>query len=129
MNMILLCFIILPFLFQCIDISTMLAESIRRTHNGESVSYLFNHVPMWSHSNLLNHTCYKYKISIVKHGVYHLFIWVKVPCLEIFMINRTGLADIRRTLQFFLKRYHLKIMQKHVDSLSALLFSWWKQCL
>lgn len=34
--------------FQCIDISTMLAESIRRTHNGESVSYLFTHVPMWS---------------------------------------------------------------------------------
>ncbi|XP_078323884.1 ribose-phosphate pyrophosphokinase 1 isoform X2 [Crassostrea virginica] len=31
---------------KCIDISTMLAESIRRTHNGESVSYLFNHVPM-----------------------------------------------------------------------------------
>uniref|UniRef100_A0A8W8LC96 Ribose-phosphate pyrophosphokinase 2 n=2 Tax=Magallana gigas TaxID=29159 RepID=A0A8W8LC96_MAGGI len=31
---------------KCIDISTMLAESIRRTHNGESVSYLFTHVPM-----------------------------------------------------------------------------------
>nr|CDS23551.1 ribose phosphate pyrophosphokinase 1 [Echinococcus granulosus] len=30
----------------CIDISTVLAESIRRTHNGESVSYLFNHVPL-----------------------------------------------------------------------------------
>lgn len=26
-----------------VDISTVLAESIRRTHNGESVSYLFNH--------------------------------------------------------------------------------------
>nr|VZI12153.1 unnamed protein product [Spirometra erinaceieuropaei] len=31
---------------QCIDISTVLAEAIRRTHNGESVSYLFNHVPL-----------------------------------------------------------------------------------
>ncbi|OON17468.1 ribose-phosphate diphosphokinase, partial [Opisthorchis viverrini] len=31
---------------QCIDISVMLAEAIRRTHNGESVSYLFNHVPL-----------------------------------------------------------------------------------
>ncbi|VDP49099.1 unnamed protein product [Schistosoma mattheei] len=31
---------------QCIDVSTMLAEAIRRTHNGESVSYLFNHVPL-----------------------------------------------------------------------------------
>uniref|UniRef100_A0A1I7RR20 ribose-phosphate diphosphokinase n=1 Tax=Bursaphelenchus xylophilus TaxID=6326 RepID=A0A1I7RR20_BURXY len=31
---------------QCIDISMILAESIRRTHNGESVSYLFSHVPM-----------------------------------------------------------------------------------
>ncbi|VDD74019.1 unnamed protein product [Mesocestoides corti] len=30
----------------CIDVSTVLAESIRRTHNGESVSYLFNHVPL-----------------------------------------------------------------------------------
>jgi ribose-phosphate pyrophosphokinase len=27
----------------CLDISLVLAESIRRTHNGESVSYLFNH--------------------------------------------------------------------------------------
>ncbi|RWS08376.1 ribose-phosphate pyrophosphokinase 1-like protein [Dinothrombium tinctorium] len=31
---------------QCIDISMILAEAIRRTHNGESVSYLFSHVPM-----------------------------------------------------------------------------------
>jgi len=29
-----------------IDISGTLAEAIRRTHNGESVSYLFNHVPV-----------------------------------------------------------------------------------
>ena len=29
----------------CIDISPTLAEAIRRTHNGESVSYLFNHAP------------------------------------------------------------------------------------
>ncbi|KAJ1966225.1 ribose phosphate diphosphokinase subunit prs4 [Dispira parvispora] len=28
-----------------IDISATLAEAIRRTHNGESVSYLFSHVP------------------------------------------------------------------------------------
>uniref|UniRef100_A0A914CKV9 ribose-phosphate diphosphokinase n=1 Tax=Acrobeloides nanus TaxID=290746 RepID=A0A914CKV9_9BILA len=31
---------------QCIDISMILAEAIRRTHNGESVSYLFSNVPM-----------------------------------------------------------------------------------
>ncbi|XP_072118423.1 ribose-phosphate pyrophosphokinase 2-like isoform X2 [Mobula birostris] len=31
---------------QVIDISMILAEAIRRTHNGESVSYLFNHVPL-----------------------------------------------------------------------------------
>ncbi|TKR57729.1 hypothetical protein L596_030391 [Steinernema carpocapsae] len=31
---------------KCIDISMILAEAIRRTHNGESVSYLFKHVPM-----------------------------------------------------------------------------------
>jgi len=31
---------------QCIDVSMILAEAIRRTHNGESVSYLFSHVPM-----------------------------------------------------------------------------------
>uniref|UniRef100_A0A914GYI6 ribose-phosphate diphosphokinase n=1 Tax=Globodera rostochiensis TaxID=31243 RepID=A0A914GYI6_GLORO len=31
---------------QCIDISMILAEAIRRTHNGESVSYLFSHVPL-----------------------------------------------------------------------------------
>ncbi|XP_066970575.1 ribose-phosphate pyrophosphokinase 1 isoform X2 [Macrobrachium rosenbergii] len=30
---------------QCIDVSMVLAESIRRTHNGESVSYLFSNVP------------------------------------------------------------------------------------
>ncbi len=29
-----------------IDISSTIAESIRRTHNGESVSYLFTHVPV-----------------------------------------------------------------------------------
>ncbi|KAJ9131586.1 Ribose-phosphate pyrophosphokinase 3 [Pleurostoma richardsiae] len=29
-----------------IDVSPTIAESIRRTHNGESVSYLFNHVPV-----------------------------------------------------------------------------------
>lgn len=33
-------------LLQCIDISMILAEAIRRTHNGESVSYLFSNVPM-----------------------------------------------------------------------------------
>lgn len=31
---------------KCIDISMILAEAIRRTHNGESVSYLFSNVPM-----------------------------------------------------------------------------------
>nr|XP_027235607.1 ribose-phosphate pyrophosphokinase 2 isoform X1 [Penaeus vannamei] len=30
---------------QCIDISLVFAEAIRRTHNGESVSYLFSNVP------------------------------------------------------------------------------------
>lgn len=30
---------------ETIDISATLAEAIRRTHNGESVSYLFNHAP------------------------------------------------------------------------------------
>eukprot|EP01135_Chromosphaera_perkinsii_P005874 Nk52_evm7s370 gene=Nk52_evmTU7s370 len=29
-----------------IDIAPILAESIRRTHNGESISYLFGHVPL-----------------------------------------------------------------------------------
>ena len=28
------------------DISATLAEAIRRTHNGESVSFLFTHAPM-----------------------------------------------------------------------------------
>jgi ribose-phosphate pyrophosphokinase len=28
---------------RCIDISGTLAEAIRRTHNGESISYLFGH--------------------------------------------------------------------------------------
>ncbi|XP_056011882.1 ribose-phosphate pyrophosphokinase 2 isoform X1 [Ostrea edulis] len=31
---------------KCIDISIILAEAVRRTHNGESVSYLFSHVPL-----------------------------------------------------------------------------------
>ncbi|XP_006896012.1 PREDICTED: ribose-phosphate pyrophosphokinase 2-like [Elephantulus edwardii] len=31
---------------QVLDISMILAEAIRRTHNGESVSYLFSHVPL-----------------------------------------------------------------------------------
>ncbi|XP_005109762.1 ribose-phosphate pyrophosphokinase 1 [Aplysia californica] len=31
---------------QIMDISMILAEALRRTHNGESVSYLFGHVPM-----------------------------------------------------------------------------------
>ncbi len=31
--------------FQCIDVSMMFAEAVRRTHNGESVSYLFSNVP------------------------------------------------------------------------------------
>lgn len=31
---------------KCIDISMILSEAIRRTHNGESVSYLFNNVPL-----------------------------------------------------------------------------------
>ncbi|XP_007537841.1 ribose-phosphate pyrophosphokinase 3 [Erinaceus europaeus] len=31
---------------QVIDISMILAEAIRRTHNGESVSYIFSHVPL-----------------------------------------------------------------------------------
>lgn len=29
-----------------IDVSSTIAESIRRTHNGESVSYLFRNVPV-----------------------------------------------------------------------------------
>lgn len=38
-----LCFLLA---IQVIDISMILAEAIRRTHNGESVSYLFSHVPL-----------------------------------------------------------------------------------
>lgn len=34
------------YFLQVIDISMILAEAIRRTHNGESVSYLFSHVPL-----------------------------------------------------------------------------------
>ncbi|XP_057588561.1 ribose-phosphate pyrophosphokinase 3 [Hippopotamus amphibius kiboko] len=34
------------FKIQVIDISMILAEAIRRTHKGESVSYLFSHVPL-----------------------------------------------------------------------------------
>merc|ERR1712136_710804 len=30
---------------QVIDVSMMFAEAVRRTHNGESVSYLFSNVP------------------------------------------------------------------------------------
>ena len=30
---------------QVIDMSATISEAIRRTHNGESVSYLFNHAP------------------------------------------------------------------------------------
>lgn len=33
------------FFTQCIDVSMMFAEAVRRTHNGESVSYLFSNVP------------------------------------------------------------------------------------
>eukprot|EP00051_Salpingoeca_urceolata_P027363 m.481165 g.481165 ORF g.481165 m.481165 type:complete len:321 (-) comp22064_c0_seq1:288-1250(-) len=29
-----------------IDVAPILAEAVRRTHNGESISYLFNHVPL-----------------------------------------------------------------------------------
>lgn len=36
---------VLLFLFKCIDVSMMFAEAVRRTHNGESVSYLFSNVP------------------------------------------------------------------------------------
>ena len=38
------------FLLQCIDISSMISEAIRRTHHGESVSYLFYNTPIWKHS-------------------------------------------------------------------------------
>ncbi|KAI3382431.1 hypothetical protein SNEBB_003484 [Seison nebaliae] len=31
---------------QCIDVSVMFSEAIRRTHNGESVSYLFSQMPL-----------------------------------------------------------------------------------
>lgn len=31
---------------QTIDVAPILAEAIRRTHNGESISYLFKHVPL-----------------------------------------------------------------------------------
>ena len=30
---------------ELIDLSATISEAIRRTHNGESVSYLFNHAP------------------------------------------------------------------------------------
>ena len=32
-------------ILQVIDVSMMFAEAVRRTHNGESVSYLFENVP------------------------------------------------------------------------------------
>ena len=38
------------YLLQCIDISSMISEAIRRTHHGESVSYLFYNTPIWKHS-------------------------------------------------------------------------------
>ena len=52
-------------LFQCMDISMIMAEAIRRTHNGESVSYLFSHVPMWSACVLIFVSVYGY---IDDHG-------------------------------------------------------------
>jgi len=33
-------------LIKVIDVSSIIAEAIRRTHNGETISYLFNHVPL-----------------------------------------------------------------------------------
>ena len=33
-------------LIKVIDVSPILSEAIRRTHHGESVSYLFSHVPL-----------------------------------------------------------------------------------
>ena len=41
--------------FQLIDISMMLSEAIRRTHNGESVSYLFKNMPLIWTRNLSLH--------------------------------------------------------------------------
>lgn len=36
---------------ECIDVSMIFAEAVRRTHNGESVSYLFSNVPYWFFDN------------------------------------------------------------------------------
>ena len=41
-----LLFFFLPIPHQVIDISSILGEAIRRTHNGESVSYLLQNIPL-----------------------------------------------------------------------------------
>ena len=45
---------------QVIDVSMMFAEAVRRTHNGESVSYLFENVPYWSdlHCQIVKHVSF-----------------------------------------------------------------------
>lgn len=45
-------FIFFSSMIQLMDVSMILAEAVRRTHNGESVSYLFGHVPIWCQADV-----------------------------------------------------------------------------
>ena len=76
-------------LFLFFQISMMFAEAVRRTHNGESVSYLFSNVPYWDTRHQQTPT------DTNRHFVLYVqLVWCQ-------MINwcQIGLDSVRRSAQ------------------------------
>lgn len=61
------------FFLQCIDVSMMFAEAVRRTHNGESISYLFSNVPYWNKNAYLRNIVYIFFFLAI-----HLFLYIYI---------------------------------------------------
>jgi len=87
----------------------ILAEAIRRTHNGESISYLFGHVPLWR-SNYIFFT-----YSIYNSGPLDSF--VKSISVDLFCKEVSSAMDsLRTSKRWFSDGIHHNLWQYSVSS-------------
>jgi len=80
----------------------ILAEAIRRTHNGESISYLFGHVPLWRSTHVF------FTYSVYNSGPLDSF--AKSIKVDLFWKEITSVMDLfKRASVDFLTEYIVTI--------------------
>ncbi|CAJ0942026.1 unnamed protein product, partial [Mesorhabditis belari] len=108
---------------QCIDISMILAEAIRRTHNGESVSYLFSNI-----------SCMKLIILVLLLSVFSIVeaqVWETGDnstikgCSTKCAMDNSDLDCWNKTLEFFEKSLIAQL--RNYVSVQVNIDQWWRR--